>query len=502
MNGVEALKQASPIKSLTRGQLLGLVLSVIAVVAIAVLMGNLIWSPNWSIAVTIIGLGTVVGLIFVKPIYGLIVWIILEPYARYWYLNVPMPSGVPDLSLARLSVAFLCVVWLAQLATRKRRIRRFGFAEVWMLLFGIFVLPSVAASVGSLSSSLQMLFDKFLTPYLVFVLAKNLYEEDIGLERLIGLMIVLESYLLFIEFYEHITGVPLFYQVGRTLVYTKSLRKIVGLLGNAAYLATILAMIAPFALHRYLHARSRRDKAFYFGMFALAVFGNFVTWNRGSWLAMAVSLLVMLFLEKKYRRVLARLLLIGAILLAVYWVQVISSPVVTERLSNVTSIRFRVNMLEVSERMIRANPWFGVGFNSFAYYYIQYGGHWELMAWDDPTPHNTYVNILATMGLAAFIPYLMVFLSMLVETGVMMRRHWQQRGADHALLVSIWAAMAAYMTSAVALDIFPNAFTSIVTFFIMGTMAGYVSQVRASWRAQAAQAGPSQPPASLQTELV
>jgi O-antigen ligase len=471
------------------GQVLGLVLGVVVVLTIAVLLGILIWSPNWSSAVTIVGLGAVVAVIFMSPINGLMLWIILEPYARFWYLNIPTPSGIPDLSLSRLSVAFLCVAWVAQLATRKMRIRRFGFTEVWMALFCILVVPSVAAGTGGLTRSLQTLFDKFIAPYLVFILAKNLYDEKTGLDRLIALLAVLESYLLFVLFYEHITGVPLFYVLGRTLEYTRSLRKIVGLLGNGTFLATVLAMIAPFALYKLTHARSSYARAFYLGMFGLAVLGNFLIYNRGAWLAMAVGLLVSLLLEARYRRILVPLLLLAAILLAVYWVQVTTSPVVTERLSNVTSIRFRLNMLEVSERMIRANPLFGVGFESFSTYYIQYGGHWELMAWDDPMPHNTYVFILATMGLAAFVPYLLVFLSLLAETGVMMRSYWRKRGADHALLVSVWSAVAAYMTSAAFIDIYPNAFTSLVFFFIMGSVVGYVSQLHASWRASGQHAG-------------
>jgi O-antigen ligase len=486
-------RSSSPVKGMAKGHLLGLVLAAIVVLAIAVMMGVLIWSPNWSSAVTIVGLGAAVAMIFVSPINGLVLWIILEPYARFWYLNIPMPSGIPDLSLSRLSVAFLCVVWLAQLAIKRRRIRRFGFIEVWMVLFGILVIPSVAAGTGGLSHSLQTLFDKFVAPYLVFVLAKNLYDEKTGLDRLIALMVVLESYLLFVLFYEQITGVPLFYTVGRTLVYTAHLRKIVGLLGNATFLATVLAMIAPFALYRLTRARSPYTRAFYFGMFGLAVFGNFICWNRGAWVGMAVGLLVLGLFEARYRRILLLLLLVAVILVGVYWVQVTSSPVVTERLSNVTSIQFRINMLEVSQRMIRANPLFGVGFESFATYYIQYGGHWELMAWDDPMPHNTYVFILATMGLAAFVPYVLVFLSLFAETGVMMRSHWRKRGANYALLVSVWAAVAAYMATAAFIDIYPNAFTSLVLFFIMGTMVGYVSQLRATWRASGQKAGLPQP---------
>jgi len=508
MDTVQALDQKSPLDGkktqpnlrMTMGRLIALLLTAVVVVAIAVLIGNVIWSSDWTNAVSIVGLGAVVVVILMSPINGLLLWIILEPYARFWYLNINLPSGIPDLSLGRLSVAFLCIVWVAQLATRKRRIRRFGFIEVFIALFGILVLPSVAASANSLSSTLQTLFDKFISPYLVFILAKNLYDEKTGLDKFVAFLAVIEVYLCFTLFWEHLTGQPLFYIAGRTLVYSKSLRKIVGLLGSAAFLATILAMIAPFMLHKFVRSRSPYARVFYGGMFGLAVIGNIFCYNRGAWLAMAVGLLLMLFLNAEYRRILMPLMLIAALAIGIYWADVTSSAIVVERLSNVTSIRFRVSMLEVSQRMILANPLFGVGFGSFADHYIQYGGHWDLMAWDEPTPHNTYVNVLATMGLAGFLPYVLVFLSLFAETGVMMRRHWRQRGADRALLVAAWASVAAYMCSAVAMDIYPNAFTSLVLLCIMGTVIGYVSQLRASARALRQQAGPLGSP-SLQTEM-
>ena len=41
-------RSSSPVKGMAKGHLLGLVLAAIVVLAIAVMMGVLIWSPNWS----------------------------------------------------------------------------------------------------------------------------------------------------------------------------------------------------------------------------------------------------------------------------------------------------------------------------------------------------------------------------------------------------------------------------------------------------------------------
>jgi len=482
------MKQTQPIGKIsgTRSRWIGIGLTVLVGIAAATSLGFLLSSTHWENAVRWIGLGSVLIVIVLSPIDGLFLWLILEPYTPFWYLNIHMPSGIPDLSLSRLSVAFLCVVWMARLAARRRRLWRFGFVEVSMLLLCILMIPAIASSLSGLNRTLQLFLDKFITPFILFVLAKNLYDDRTGLDRLTAALAVIEGYLCFFLFYEHLTGRALFYTVGRTTVYTRSLRKIVSLLGNAAFLATILAMIAPIALYRFVRARTPFSRFLYGGMFALAVIGNFFCYNRGAWLALATGLLILILFEPEYRRLLLPLLIIAACVGLLYWGAISRSAVITERLSNVNSIRFRVNMLEVSQRMIEENLLFGVGFGNFADFYIQYGGHWELMAWDVPTPHNTYVLVLATMGLVTLTPYLMMFLSLFTEMGVMMRRGWRRFGADRALLVSGWSVVAAYMVSAAALDLYASTFTSLVLFSISGTIIGYVSSLRAEHRRQVA----------------
>ncbi len=461
---------------------LGIAITVLVGLGAAMGIGSLLSSADWSDAVRFVGLGSVLITILISPINGLFLWLILEPFTIFWYLNIHMPSGIPDLSLSRLSVALLCVVWLAQLATRKRHLRRFGMVEVAMFLVCLFMIPSLSASLGGINSTLQLVLDKFIAPFLFFVLAKNLYDENKGIDKLTAVLMVIELYLCFVLFYEHLTGQPLFYTPGRTMVYTRHLRKIVGLLQNAAFLATILAMIAPIAFYRFKRAKTPFSRFTYGGMFALAVIGNYACYNRGAWLALAAGLLVMILLEPEYRRVLLPIVVIVACLVVIYSEDVSQSTIVTERLSNVNSIRFRLNLLEVSLRMARENPLFGVGFGNFASYYIQYGGHWELMAWDLPTPHNTYVLVLTTMGLVTLLPYVTIFLAMMLEMIAMTHRTWREFGADRALLVSACASVAAYAVSAAAIDIYANNFTTLVLFAIGGTTLGYVSHLREEHR--------------------
>ncbi len=455
--------------------------AVVVTVAAGIYVGNWVSFGDWQAAMRLAVMGGLVFAILVSPIDGLVLWVMIAPFGEaswteIWrILNFRMPPGIPDLTPDRLAVAVLSIVFVAQLGIGKRRLQRLR-AELFMAAFCIMVLPAAVAGFSGLNQSGQLLLDKFITPFLVFVLAKNLYEERDGLDKLGATLSVIGLYLSLMIFYEHLTGQPLFVRVGGSTAYSKSLRKIISLLGNPAFLGTVLGMIVPIALHQSVRGRSPYRKAFYGGLFLVTLLGNFFVYNRGAWLALAAALLVML-LERRYRRILLPIILVGAVLALVYWQVISASAVVTERLSNVSSVRFRLTMLEVSGKIVRDNLLFGVGLGNFAYYFFEYGGHWETLAYDLPSPHNTFVLVLTTMGLASLVPYVLIFLSMFLKIVMALRRSMWDERVDSALLVAGLAVIAVYTVSAAAVDLYVNVFTSLVFFLIMGTILGYASRL-------------------------
>jgi O-antigen ligase len=172
--------------------------------------------------------------------------------------------------------------------------------------------------------------------------------------------------------------------------------------------------------------------------------------------------------------------LIGGLVGLVYWQAISASAVVAERLTNISSIRFRLDLLEVSQKIIRDHLLFGVGVGNFAYYYLQYGGHWETLAYDLPSPHNTYLLILSTMGLVSVVPYVLIFVSIFLQMVAMLRRSERDDRVDRALLMSGLAVIVVYTVSAAAVDLYVSVFTSLIFFLITGTILGYVSYSRSS----------------------
>src|SRR4030042_1724267 len=122
----------------------------------------------------------------------------------------------------------------------------------------------------------MIVLDKFLVPFLAFVLAKNLYDKKTGMDKFIGAAIVIGAYLSFMVLYEHLTGQPLYYLMGRTTTYSRSLRKIVSLLGNPLFLGTTLGMIVPLVLYKVVRASAGLGRGLYGGMFAATMAGSFL----------------------------------------------------------------------------------------------------------------------------------------------------------------------------------------------------------------------------------
>lgn len=459
--------------------LAGIVLTGLAVAA-GLYLGQLVLSPNWENAIRLVGFSGMAVVILTNPIYGLLLWVMLDPFGRFWSLTIRLPTGIPDLSLGRFSVAVLAIVWASQLAIGRKKMRRPTLVEISMAAFCVLAVPSMLSGKGGFNNAAQMMLDRFMVPFMVFVLAKNLYEEKGGLDRLGGTLAVIGLYLSYMVFYEQTTGQPLFYLFGRSTAYSRSLHKVVSLLGNPAFLGTVLGMVAPFALYKFLRERSTYPKAFYGLVFGATLLGNFLCYNRGAWLALAVGLLIMMFFEREYRRLILPLVLIALAVLVLRWQEIIGSAVVTERLTNTSSVTFRLTMVGASEQMVREHPIFGVGFDNFGDYYILYGGHWETLAYDAPTPHNSFLLVLTTMGSVVFIPYLLMFLAMVWGIGSLLVRARKDKSVDTALLVTGWAVLAVYVVSAATVDLFVNTFSSLVLFATMGTIMGYVSHMRST----------------------
>jgi O-antigen ligase len=171
----------------------------------------------------------------------------------------------------------------------------------------------------------------------------------------------------------------------------------------------------------------------------LAFMGYVLLWgaaavngSRGSWIGMAVGLMVFLFVvlisnPGKFAKLAASLLVVGAI----FGTILLSLPQISyaiesrldtfERLDNEKSYQFRQIMNQKAWLLFRESPLFGVGAGRFGFSsveelelpFVYRSAH--LSTFDNKSAHNGYLNFLAESGLAGFVPYVLLLFGLFVR---------------------------------------------------------------------------------------
>jgi len=433
--------------------------------------------PKRTLPITYVGIGTYVTSVLVNPVFGLLLWISTSPFARFLYLNIPFGSGIPDLSLDRLAAALSFVLLAAQLAIRKRNLSRLTVADLCIVLFVIGTGLSIPLAIASPRSTLQAYFDTQNVPFVVYFLAKNLITNRGAARATVATLLFMGAYLSFLVIHEQLTGNILFYPEGRTLVYTAHIRRMVGLLGNPAFFAIVLGMILPFNFRALVEAKRRRNQLVYLVLAGATLFALYLCYNRAGWLGALLALFFMASFYLRFRKLFLPFLLIVLVVILVMWGQISQSYVITERLTAQAPVEFRFNAIGVAIRMISANPLFGRGYGNFGYLYAKYASDWTQTR-VLPAPHNTYINILVSSGLAGFIPYVAMFAAVFFQGLLLWRRGRYNRAIDRTLVICMMGAVIVYATEIFFSDIVASPWVTAVFFFIVGAMLG--SQERAS----------------------
>ncbi|MEA3336541.1 MAG: O-antigen ligase family protein [Chloroflexota bacterium] len=350
-----------------------------------------------------------------SPLAALLLWLLLAPYSSHIPLDISLGAGIPDLSLTRFMAGFLLLLVLAQAARGRLKLRPLTWAD---LAYGVFLF---ALGLGAFQSQLgttfaiQSILDAYLVPFLALYLARQIV-RDLGNLRwyTVALTIVGVSFA-FLIIREQITGEVLLH-TKESAAYSRSFRKIVSLMGNAAPMGVSTALTLPLALVALVQAWYARELpprrrylavillALATGIIALAVY---MTYNRASWLGMALTVLALLLLRPRSRRVLLPVLLVAAIGGLVFWQAVASSAAVNERLLEDASLGYRATAANIAFEIARSDPIFGVGYFNFGpIAKASYG--WDPLGQFGvfPPAHNTFLFLLVSGGLFALLAYL------------------------------------------------------------------------------------------------
>lgn len=166
--------------------------------------------------------------------------------------------------------------------------------------------------------------------------------------------------------------------------------------GDGNYFSTSAAIFLPFALLMIFNARKPLERLFFAGCLLISLPAIMLTGSRGGTLAVATSLLYVIFHSRHRVRNLALIGLLTlplAIVLPASPLQRFLHPV--NKYNGVNTELFRLEAWAAGLRMFEAYPIFGVGIGNFKILMPRYTAPGIQV---DTMAHNTYIEYLAEMG--------------------------------------------------------------------------------------------------------
>lgn len=166
--------------------------------------------------------------------------------------------------------------------------------------------------------------------------------------------------------------------------------------GDGNYFSTSAALFLPFALLMIFYSRKQSERLFFAGCLLISLPAIMLTGSRGGALAVATSLLYVVFHSRHRARNLALIFLLTvplALVLPSSPLQRFLHPV--NKYNGVNTEQFRVEAWVAGLRMFEAHPIFGVGIGNFKTMMPRYASPGVQV---DTIAHNTYIEYLAEMG--------------------------------------------------------------------------------------------------------
>ena len=246
--------------------------------------------PLWIVLIFVSFI--VLSLIIVSPEIGILSSIFLLPF--FTFLSYPTFSLSCLILLTSLSYILKVV--------RGKRILKFKLVDFFVVLFALSIFMSGLVSVGG-SNSFYRMFASF-TLILGYFLIVNLMRSSLWLKRCIVAITTSSSIVALIGVMQYFFGKL------ETTTFDKSYftgisGRVYSLFENSNVLGSYLAMCLPMTIAMFILARSRSTKISSMVSIVFMLVCTVLTWSRGAWIAILISVFVFLFFySRKIGRVL------------------------------------------------------------------------------------------------------------------------------------------------------------------------------------------------------
>jgi O-antigen ligase len=394
------------------------------------LLALLIVDEAWPFLFALLLLVPVVILFNVWPFVTVILWLLVMPFfvatpnvaARYMYWMIHramIPIGLGVVSLSHL------------LKAKKYQPVRLGAAELTMGIFIVLVLASILASPSVKPLSIKF-YDRILMPYCMYLLVRLAAPRKKDLKRLLvaALFIAVSQSVIGLLSWFAPQVLPSQWLAFRGARTTGSLKQ------PGVYTAALgfaIAVLFQAAMNRK-PGLLRSVLLFAFGLGAICIF---LSLSRGSWLGGSFIVLGLLVL---FPKPMIRMALILLAIVAILGSGMLSSQMAwaSERMNQENTIESRLAINDAMLTMVRLKPFFGWGYETQERYSWRFIRQIRSVSWVDLSSHNTYLTIMAEMGLVGFFFYVFPFVWWLAHTATALSRMPKEGLWSHSLLITFW----------------------------------------------------------------
>jgi len=436
-------------------------------IGVAAALTSAFTSDQVQLASVVLGLATLLLLLVVAPDQGLLLWVVLAPFHRFF--NLDMGSGLPNLGLHRIVALSLLLLLMAQRAANRRRLLRFTAIEVLSGLFALGMLLSVPASRLGIVGGIQNVFDFVVLPLLWFYFARNLLGSKQGLARLAIAIAIAGAAMGLIAAREQLTlqtvlSPNLFHQA-----YGRYSVKVNSLFGSAAIMSMTLAVTVAVTFLGAVRARKLGSRLAWSAALVAILAGLLLTYVRGGWAAALPSLLVPALLSRRAQRYALYVAPLFLILALIVTYGGVDTRAIEERLQSQKPIDYRVDAIEIGLQIAVQSPVFGLGLDNYGEAALAAGWRPVSGAVLQPVdhPHNMFIYVLTSAGLVGLLP-LLALLGLIGWRALGLLRTNRDRDWPAAVL----GLLMGYGVLAVSFDAYRAQLGNMYFFMIVGAVFG------------------------------
>lgn len=410
---------------------------------------------------------------------ALVIWFLSMSGFQY-SIRLAMP-GLPDLSIDRVLLIWIVVMYLLQMVIYRRQLQGPFTLDILVIVHTVYIMVSMLFVMpGALPAWLM----SSLVPMFAFLYGRHIIKQDKQLRTIFSFFLVLSVYFWVTAIGEHF---KLNFLVWPKVILDPTQGQLWhpgrsrGPVMHPPLFGQLMSMLIPV----YFFFLTRRSglvfKAFLGASFVMSLVGLLLAYTRGPWLASAVSFLVLGALRPNYRKTLGVLAVLGLLVGMLGLFQLANSDFLQERLGDEGTTHNRLAFFVMSVKMIADRPLFGVGYfaaKDKLWLYNQGGdipffGHISKRSGRDTVPHDIYLGRAADEGLLSIA----LLAAMVALTTREFIRKWranpQGKWFNRDIMAVMAAITASYMVGGMVIDYRYFDLINVMVYLMMGVIYAY-----------------------------